>query len=145
MDANSRGGDDPPVRALLSELSGELGLLLRKELELARVELRAKAGKAAQAAAAFAAAALGGLVALVFLSSAAAWALAEVMPAGLAFLLVAVIWLVVAGVGLVVARRRARRCIPSRSRPCRPSRRTSSGQRARGTEARDRRDPRGPR
>jgi hypothetical protein len=42
-------------------------------------------------------AAVAGLIALMLLSFAAAWGLAEVMPEGVAFLLVGVVWAAVAG------------------------------------------------
>lgn len=112
MTHTSGGGPERRVSELFSELSSELSLLLRKEMELARVELREEAAKAARAGAALSVAAVAGLFVLVYASSAAAWALAEIMPAGLAFLIVAVVWLLVAGVGAALGRNRLRQVHP---------------------------------
>jgi hypothetical protein len=73
----------------------------------ARVELSEEVVKGVKVTAALSASALVGLVALVFVSSAAAWGLAEVMAPGWAFLVVAAVQLAVAGVLFLVGRRQA--------------------------------------
>lgn len=85
----------PGPTASLSDLIGRLGddvtLLFRQEVELAKVELKREASTAAKAGGMFAAAAVAALVTLLLLTFAAAWGLAEVMPTGLAFLVVGVV------------------------------------------------------
>jgi hypothetical protein len=53
----------------------------------------------------FGAAAVAALVALLMLSAAAAWGLAEAMAAGWAFLIVGAVWVVVAAVTALSGRR----------------------------------------
>ncbi len=87
-----------PLKDLFSELSGELSFLVSREVELAKTELQEKASLAAKGGGALAVGGVAALVGVVMLSLAAAWGLAEVIPTGFAFLIVAVIWLVVAAV-----------------------------------------------
>lgn len=90
--------DERSLSELLSEVTGELATLFRKEVELARVETSEQISRAAKAGGMLGAAAVIGFVDLILLAFAAAWALAEVMPTGLAFLIVAVVFGVVAAV-----------------------------------------------
>ncbi len=71
---------------------------MRKEIELAKVETKEQIDRGVKGVAAFAVAGVVGLLAAILLSFAAAWGLAEVMPTGLAFLIVAVVFGAVAGV-----------------------------------------------
>jgi hypothetical protein len=59
---------------------------------LAKVELKEEITKVGRAGGMFGAAALAGYMTIVLLSFAAAWALAELMAAGWAFLIVAAVW-----------------------------------------------------
>ena len=86
------------LKELLSELSGEISLLVRKELELAKLEMKEKASLAAKGGVAMAVGGVTGLFALLLLSFAAAWGLAEVLAPGVAFVIVGVVYLVVAAV-----------------------------------------------
>ncbi len=89
--------DERPLGELLSEVTTQLQTLLRKEVELAKTEMKQQLTEATKGAVAFAVAgvvALLGAIALVF---AAAWGLAAILPEGLAFLIVAVLLLAVAG------------------------------------------------
>ncbi len=90
--------EEPSLAELFSETTAKLQLLMRKELELAKLEMKEQAAAATKAGALFGFAAVGGLVAFVMLAGAAAWGLAEVMPTGLAFLIVAVVFGAVAGI-----------------------------------------------
>ncbi len=83
--------EEPSLAELFSETTAKLQLLMRKELELAKLELKEQAAAATKAGALFGFAAVAGLVAFVMLAGAAAWGLAEIMPTGFAFLLVAVL------------------------------------------------------
>ena len=90
--------EEPSLSELFSETTAKLQLLMRKELELAKLELKEQAAAATKAGALFGFAAVAGLVAFVMLAGAAAWGLAEIMPEGFAFLLVAVLLGAAAGV-----------------------------------------------
>jgi uncharacterized membrane protein YqjE len=94
------------VATLIGQLGTEMSELVAKQMALAQVELREELAKGAKAGISLSAAAVVGLVGFVFLSSAAAWGLSEVMAEGLAFLVVAGIHLATAAVLAVVGRRR---------------------------------------
>ena len=90
--------DEPSLGELFSEVTAKLQQLVRKEMELARVETKEQIGRATKGAAAFGGAGVVGFVALILLAFAAAWGLAEVVAPGLAFLIVGVVFLAVAAV-----------------------------------------------
>ena len=96
---------DQSLGDLFGDLSREFGELVRTQTELAKTEIRTQTDKAKIAAGAFGGAALAGYMALLLLSFAAAWGLSEVMPEGFAFLIVGVIYAVVAGVLYLRGRR----------------------------------------
>jgi hypothetical protein len=98
--AGGPGGDDASLGELFSALTTDLSQLVRSEMELARVEIREEASKAGKAAGMLGGGALAGYLALILLSFAAAWGLAEVVDAGWAFLIVG---LLVAAVAAVLA------------------------------------------
>ena len=98
--------EDRSLSELLSEVTGELSTLFRKEVELARVETSEQVSRAAKAGGMLGAAAVIGFLDLILLAFAAAWALAEVMPTGLAFLIVAIVFGIVAAVLASVGRKR---------------------------------------
>jgi uncharacterized membrane protein YqjE len=77
---------------LISRLGNDVTTLFRQEVELAKIEIKDEAVTAAKASGMFAAAGVAGFVTLLLLAFAAAWGLAEVMPAGLAFLIVGVVF-----------------------------------------------------
>lgn len=93
----STNNDEPSLGELISDVTGQLQQLVRKEMELARVETKEQIAQAGKGLGAFGAAGAVGFVALILLAFAAAWGLAEVMATGLAFLVVGVIFLAVAG------------------------------------------------
>ncbi len=95
--SRSSGEDERPLGELFSEVTSQLQQLVRKEMELARVETKEQLSRAGKGAAAFGAAGAVGFVALILLAFAAAWGLAEVVAPGLAFLIVGVVFLAVAG------------------------------------------------
>lgn len=98
--------EERPLSELLSEMSTELTTLFRKEVELVKVETKDTVSQAAKAGALLGAVAVGGLFALLLLAMAAAFGLAEVMATGLAFLVVGLLFLVVAGVAFALARKK---------------------------------------
>jgi hypothetical protein len=96
--ARAGAAEERPLGELLSEVTSQLQALMRKEIELAKVETKEQIDRGVKGAAAFGAAGVVGLLAAILLSFAAAWGLAAVMPTGLAFLIVAVVFGAVAGV-----------------------------------------------
>jgi len=90
---------------LMGEVTKDLSVLLRQEVELAKAELRQEAGKAGGM---YAGAGLAGHMVLLFLSIALWWGLSNVMDGGWSALIVAAIWAVVAAVLYSSARSRMR-------------------------------------
>jgi hypothetical protein len=89
--------------ALFANASRDLSALLRNEVELAKAEIRQDVQQGAKAGAMFGAAAFLGVLALILLSIALAQGLVALgVVSWLAFLIVAVLFLVIAGLlGLV--------------------------------------------
>lgn len=81
---------------LFGELTRDLSTLLRKELELAKIELKEEVAKGGKAGGMLGGTAVAGMMSLLLLSFALAWGLAEIMPTGFAFLLVGLIYAAVA-------------------------------------------------
>jgi len=79
---------------------------MRKEVELAKVEATEQAKKAGKAGAMFGAAGAVGFFGLMLLLFAAAFGLAEVIPTGLAFLAVALLCIVIAGLCAVQGKKK---------------------------------------
>ena len=93
---------DQPVAALLKDLSEQTSTLVRKELELARLEMTEKGKRAGIGVGMFGGAGLVGLYALGALIAAAILALATAITPWLAALVMAAVCGVVAG-GLALA------------------------------------------
>jgi len=104
------------VGQLIGEVNKDLSTLMRQELELAKAELTVEAKKAGQGAGAFGAAGFAGYMVLLFLSFALWWALENVMDAGLAALIVAILWGVIGAVAFVVGRNKFRQVHPKPER-----------------------------
>lgn len=83
---------------LFGEMTSEVTTLMRKEVELAKVELKDEVRQAGKAGGMLGAGAFTGYFALLFASLALAWLLDEVMPIALAFFLVAVLYGIAAAV-----------------------------------------------
>lgn len=90
--------DDRSLSDLLSEVTADLAALFRKEVELAKVETSEQVSRAVKAGAMLGAAGVVALLATMLLAWAAAWGLAEVLPTGVAFLIVGVVFLLVAAI-----------------------------------------------
>jgi hypothetical protein len=97
---------DESLGELVSTLTNDLGALIRDEVRLARVEISEDLTKVARAGGMLGGAAIAGYTAVLVLSLAACWGLAEVMPIGFAFAIVGVIWVLVAAVLFAVGRNR---------------------------------------
>lgn len=99
---------DQSLGELFSRLSGDLSALMRDEVQLAKVELTESTKRAARAGGMLGAAAFAGYLAVVVLTFALAWGLAEVVPVGVAFLIVGILWLAIGAVLFVTGRERMR-------------------------------------
>jgi hypothetical protein len=97
---------------IISDISDGLSQLFRKEVELAKAEIRVEATKAGKAAGMFGGAGLAGWLTAIMLSFALTFGLGNVMDLGWAALIVAVIWAVIAAVLFFVARGRAKDVSP---------------------------------
>ena len=106
---DGRAQDDRSLGELLRALTGELQHLFRAELQLAKIETKQELDHAKDVAQHGAIAAGAAVLAVLLLSFAAAWGLAEVMPIGVAFLIVGAVYAVVAVIAALAARERARR------------------------------------
>jgi hypothetical protein len=87
---------------LIGNISDDLSQLFRQEVELAKAEVKQEAVKAGKAAGMLGGAGFAGYLAVVLLSFAAVFGLANVMDAGWAALIVAVVW-AAAGAALYLA------------------------------------------
>jgi uncharacterized membrane protein YqjE len=86
-----------PVAELLKQLANETTTLVRQELDLARAEMREKAGKAGAGAGMWGAAGVVGLLGLGSLTTFLILALDGVMPNWLAALIVGIAYAAIAG------------------------------------------------
>ena len=86
------------IGELLGNISNDLSQLFRQEVELAKAELKQEASKAGKAAGMLGVAGFAGYLAVVLLSFALVFALANVMDAGWAALIVAVLWGIVGAI-----------------------------------------------
>lgn len=91
---------------LVGNLSSDLSTLVRKEIELAKVETKEEISKAGQGAGMFAGAGVAALLMLIFLSMALMWTLDNWMHTGWAALIVGVLWAIVAGVLASIGKKR---------------------------------------
>lgn len=99
--------DDRSLGELFSELSRGASTLVRQEVELAKLETKEQLQRTGKAGVLFTAGGVAGFLALLLLSFAAAWGLAAVMPDGVAFLIVGLVYAVVAAVLLGKAKKQA--------------------------------------
>jgi len=86
------------IGELIGNISNDLSQLFRQEVDLAKAELKEEAGKAGKAAGMLGGAAFAGYLAVVLLSFALVFGLANVIDAGWAALIVAVLWGVIGAV-----------------------------------------------
>jgi hypothetical protein len=112
MRDGANAGPERSLGELFSDMTSELSLLVRKEMELARAETKEELRKAGTAAGGFGGAEVAGYMALVLASFAAAWGLAEVMAAGWAFLIVGALYGIAAALLFIRARDQMRQVSP---------------------------------
>jgi hypothetical protein len=104
------------VGELLGEVSRDLSTLMRQELELAKAEIKTEVSKAGKGAGMLGGAGFAGYMVALFLSCALWWALENVMDAGLAALIVAVLWAVIGAVLFVMGRKQLKQVNPKPER-----------------------------
>jgi uncharacterized membrane protein YqjE len=97
---------DQSLSELLGRLTSDFSDLVSTQVELAKVELKEDVASAGKGATMFGGAAVTALLALLLLSIAAGWGLAEVMAPGFAFLIVGAAWGVAAAVLFLSGRSR---------------------------------------
>jgi len=103
---------DRPIGELLKQLSQETTTLVRQELELAKAEMAEKGKRAGMGAGMFGGAGAAALLGLAALSAAAIAALDAAMPLWLAALIVALIWLAVAGALALTGKTKVQQATP---------------------------------
>ena len=92
-------GADRSLGELVAAASADISTLMRKEVELAKVEIKQEVKQAGKGAGAFGAAGFTGLLALIFLSIALAYAISWFgIGLGWGFFIVGMLYLVVAAV-----------------------------------------------
>jgi hypothetical protein len=105
-DLNGRDPGDTSIGELIGNISNDLSQLFRQEVELAKTEVKQEAAKAGKAAGMLGGAGFAGYLAVVLLSFALVFGLANVMDAGWAALIVAVLWAIIGGVLYATGRKR---------------------------------------
>jgi hypothetical protein len=104
---------EPTIGQLIANASRDLSSLVRSEIELAKSELKASAKAAGTGGGLFGSAAFLGVLAIILLSIAAAYGVSALgLHPALAFLIVAFVYLVVAGVLVLVGKRLLGRAKP---------------------------------
>ncbi len=97
---------DASIGELFGRLGEDVSQLITSQVELARRELKDEARAAVRVGGLFGAGAIAAHLALLLVCFAAAWGLSEIVPEGVAFLIVAVVVGAVAATLMVVGRRR---------------------------------------
>ena len=100
-----RGKGESSLGELVSNATRDLSTLLRSEVQLAKLELKREAVSAGKGAGMLGGAGVCGLFALIFLSIALAYAFSTFVPLGVGFLLVGVLYLLIAGVLALLAKK----------------------------------------
>lgn len=98
VDLTDKTTTEPSLGELVGQASKDISTLVRKEVELAKAELSAELAKAGKGAGMFGGAGVSALYGLTFVSLAAMFGLAALMPMGWAALVVGGVYLIVAGV-----------------------------------------------
>ena len=104
------------VGALIGEVTKDLSTLMRQELELAKVELKAEAVKAGTGAGLFGAAGFAGYMMILFLSIAVWWALSHLVGHSWSALIVAILWGIVGAVAFMMGKKKFQQVNPKPER-----------------------------
>jgi uncharacterized membrane protein YqjE len=103
---------DRSLGELFGEMTREVSDLMRKEVELAKVEIKEEVGRAGKAGGMLGAGAGAGYFALLFVSLALAWLLDQAMPIALAFFIVGALYGIAAAVLITRGREQIKRVDP---------------------------------
>ena len=98
MTSSSSQGDERSLGEIVGDISHDLTTLVKQELTLAKTELKEEATKAGKGAGMLAGAGVAGHLALILGSFALAYLLTRWMDVDLAFLIVTLLWVIVAAV-----------------------------------------------
>ena len=113
IERTSQDAQEPTIGQLVASASRDVSTLVRAEIELAKAEIGVAAKAGGKGAGMFAGAAFFGLFGLGFLLTAGAWGLvAAGLPTWLAFLIVAVVLFVLAGILALVGKKALTRVGP---------------------------------
>lgn len=104
--------EDRSLGQIVGDISGNLGTLLRQEVDLAKTELKQEARTVGRGVGMLAGAALTGLLVLIFVSWALVWLLDNWMPVELAALIVALLWAITTAVLASMGRKRLQEANP---------------------------------
>lgn len=97
---------DKSLGDLIGDLTAEFSSLVGSHVDLAKAEIKQDVRDAGKAGGMFGAAGVAALLALILLSSALGWGLAEVMAPGWAFLIVGALWAVAAAALALAGKKR---------------------------------------
>ena len=97
---------DASVPELLRRVTDDVSELVRTHLELAKAEIKDEIARTGKGAGFLTGAVVAALLALIMLSAAAAWGLSEIVPEGVGFLIVGLVWAAVAGLLTLSGRRK---------------------------------------
>jgi hypothetical protein len=96
---------DKSLGDLVSTATRDMSTLIRSEIQLAKVEIKRDVTAAGKGAGLLGGAGFLGVLALIFLSIALAYALGEIVPLGWGFFIVGALYLVVAGVAALLGKK----------------------------------------
>jgi hypothetical protein len=102
---SERKAADTSLGDLLSEVTRDVSILMRQEVELAKAEVKQSATRAGKGAGMFGGAGYAGHLTILFLSFAAWWGLGHVIDIAWSALIIAVIWGIVAAILFVLGRK----------------------------------------
>jgi uncharacterized membrane protein YqjE len=105
-------GDDRSLGQVFSDLSTDLSALMKQEVELAKVELKAEVSKAGKGAGMLGGAGIAGWFVLLFLSLALMFLLDNWLPIEAAALITTAVWTVIAAVLALVGRNQLQQANP---------------------------------
>ncbi len=103
----STPSQDRSLGELIATATADLSTLMRKELELAKVEIKREVVNAGKGAGAFGAAGIAALLGLIFLSIALAYGFSKLYGdhVGLGFLTVGVLYVIAAGLAALIGKK----------------------------------------
>jgi len=102
----SPAGDQRSVGDIVSDVTQDLTMLMRQEIELAKTELKEEATKAGKGAGMLGGAGLSGYFAILFLSTTLMFVLDEFLDMWAAALIVTVLWAIAAAVLAVIGKKK---------------------------------------